>query len=54
MIIHADPKKEYELRKTLHEGLVEFYRKTQAAFDEIDIVPGFTVPNRPPLKADEA
>jgi hypothetical protein len=36
LIVHTDPKQEYELRKTLHEGLVEFYRKTQAAFDEID------------------
>ena len=36
MTFSADPKQEYELRKTLHEGLVEFYRKTQAAFDEID------------------
>lgn len=32
----TDPKLEYELRKSLHEGLVEFYRKIQVAFDEID------------------
>lgn len=32
----TDPKLEYELRKQLHEGLVDFYRRTQTAFDEID------------------
>ncbi|KAH7442684.1 hypothetical protein KP509_03G099200 [Ceratopteris richardii] len=31
-----DPKLEYETRKKLHEGLVEFYKKRQEAFDEID------------------
>lgn len=32
----TDPKLEYELRKQLHEGLVDFYRRTLTAFDEID------------------
>ncbi|MCO5549234.1 hypothetical protein L7F22_002701 [Adiantum nelumboides] len=32
----TDPKMEYNLRKQLHEGLVDLYKKTQAAYDEIE------------------
>lgn len=32
----TDPKLEEELRKSLHEGLVDFYKKTQDVFDAID------------------